>query len=346
MQLVKQVTKRLFEAGVITQIPENIDSAFYTKMVLKYQISKSIKQTGKVNVEMAKALNTSPWYQFKRIAATLDKYKTLAKTMPETYVWVNLPSFKMQVVNNDTTVIESKVIVGKVANKTPELNSEISNIVLYPTWSVPYSIAIKEMLPIAKRNPGYFAKRGFKVFNSRGKQVNPYSVNWSKYSKTVPFNFRQNEGGGNALGVIKFNFENPFSVYLHDTNQRYMFERTYRALSHGCVRVQLWDSVARYLIAQSRAYYPEYEVVNRDSITLTNDTITLSKTYLRDSAFIIADSLKRYMAKKKNMALLMSKRIPIFIRYYGCDTSDGKIVFYDDIYAEDKQVIDQFFAKK
>ena len=346
LQLVKSVMKRLYEAGVATTSSPKPDSITYVNTVTKYQKAKGLKPTGKVNNEMAKSLNTSDWYRFKRIAATLDKYKTLTTTLPETYVWVNLPSFKLKVVNHDTVVMTSKVIIGKTTNRTPELNSEISNIVLYPTWSVPYSIAMKEMLPIAKRNPGYFARRGFKVFNNRGKQVDPYSVNWSRYSKSVPFNFRQNEGGGNALGVIKFNFENPYSVYLHDTNQRYMFERDFRALSHGCVRVHLWDSVARYLITQSHAYYPNYDFLKKDSITPTNDTITYTQSILRDSSFIIADSLHRYMAKKKNMALLMQKKIPIFIRYYGCEAQDGKVVFFDDVYNEDKSVIDQYFSKK
>jgi L,D-transpeptidase YcbB len=345
-QYVKAITQRLYEAGFIENLPNKPDSSFLATAIIKYQKSKGLKVTGKPNAELVKNMNTSAWYQFKRIAATLDRFKTLPATLPETYVWVNLPSYKLKVVHHDTTVMTSKVIIGKTTNKTPELNSLISNIVLYPTWSVPYSIAIKEMLPIAKRNPGYFAKRGFKVFNNRGKLIDPYSVNWSKYSKNVPFSFRQNEGGGNALGVIKFNFENPYAVYLHDTNQRSLFERDFRALSHGCVRVHLWDSMARYLIKQSRAYFPNYETSKRDSITANNDTITLTNAVLKDNSYIIADSLHRYMAKKKNMALIMTDKVALYIRYYGCEAKDGKIVFFDDVYGEDKVTIDQYFSKK
>jgi L,D-transpeptidase YcbB len=346
IQFVKAITKRLYEGGILGDIPNRIDSGSLASAILKFQKAKGLKPTGRPSVDLVKAMNASDWYRFKRIAATLDRYKTLSATLPETYVWVNLPSYKLKVVDHDSIIMTSKVIIGKPTNKTPELNSEINNIVLYPTWSVPYSIAIKEMLPIAKRNPGYFAKRGFKVFNGRGKQVDPYSINWAKYGKSVPFSFRQNEGGGNALGIIKFNFENPYAVYLHDTNQRYLFDRDFRALSHGCVRVHLWDSMARYLISISKPYVSKYDYITKDSITAEGDTVSYTKAILRDSVVLVPDSLKSMMSKKKNTFLKMPKRIPIFIRYYGCEARDGKVVFFDDIYSEDKVVIDTYFSKR
>jgi L,D-transpeptidase YcbB len=346
-QAVRTIMRRLQEGGVIASAPAKPDSGFFATAISKFQKAKGIKATGKMTADLAREMNTSDWYRFKRAAVTMDRFKSLPEKMPDTYVWVNLPGYYARVIEKDTLVMQTRVVVGRPANRTPVLNSEISNIVLYPTWSVPYSIASKEMLPIAMRNPGYFARRGFKVFTSKGKQVDPYSINWRKYSaRNLPFRFRQNEGGGNALGVIKFNFENPYAVYLHDTNQRYLFERSSRALSHGCVRVQLWDSMARFLIARTRPYMPVYETINRDSITAAGDTITISKTTLKDSIHIVADSLKSVMAKKRNIALMMPKRIPIFIRYFSCEGVNGKLVFYEDVYNEDKVMIDRFFAKK
>jgi L,D-transpeptidase YcbB len=347
LQLVRSVMRRLNEAGITDNASARPDSSVYIAAVIRYQKSKGIKPTGKINAETVRNMNTSDWYRFKRLAATLDRYKTLPRQLPKTYIWVNLPGYYVRVMDKDSMVMESKVIVGKPANRTPVLNSEISNMVLWPTWSVPYSIATKEMLPIAKRNPGYFERRGFKVFDWRGRKVNPYSVNWNKYTgRSLPYRFQQNEGGGNALGVIKFNFENPYAVYLHDTNQRYLFSRSSRAMSHGCVRVQLWDSMAKFLIRRTKPYMPVYETFSRDSIVPAGDTIHISKTILKDSVFIIADSLKSIMAKRRNMALMMPEKIPIFIRYFGCEAIAGKVVFYEDIYNEDKTLIDKFFAKK
>jgi murein L,D-transpeptidase YcbB/YkuD len=346
MQLIRAVAKRLKESGLWNDNINNPDSNVLAKAIIRFQQQKGIKQTGKINGELIKKLNTNDWYLFKRIALTLDRYKTLQANLPETYVWVNLPSCKLKIMDKDSVIMTSKVIIGKTSNRTPELNSQIFNIVLYPTWSVPYSIAVKEMLPIAKRNPGYFAKKGFKIFDSKGKQVDPFSINWNKYGHNVPFNFKQNEGDGNALGVIKFNFENPYAVYLHDTNQRSLFDREYRALSHGCVRVHLWDSMAKYLIRKTKPYYPNYQIISRDSITPELDTITLTRTILKDSTYMIADSLKSFMAKKRHTVLNMPKRIPIFIRYFSCEGQEGKMVFFEDIYAEDKRFIDKYFAKK
>lgn len=347
MQSVRSIMRRLNEGGIISSAPSRPDSAFFASAISKYQKAKGIKPTGKMTADLAREMNTSDWYRFKRIAVTLDRYKTLPEKMPDTYIWVNLPGYYARVIEKDTLVMQTRVVVGRPANRTPVLNSEISNIVLYPTWSVPSSIATKEMLPIARRNPGYFAKRGFKVFDSKGRVVNPYSVNWSKYSgRSLPFRFRQNEGGGNALGVIKFNFENPYAVYLHDTNQRYLFERGSRALSHGCVRVQLWDSMARFIIARTRPYIPVYQTFTRDSITEAGDTLQLTRTVVKDSTFLVADSLKSLMAKKRNMPVILPKRIPIYIRYFGCEGNGSKMQFYDDIYLEDKTMIDKFFAKK
>lgn len=346
-QLVRTVMRRLSEAGIVNAPSNRPDSNTYYGAIARYQKAKGIKASGKMNEETARYMNTSDWYRFKRIAVTLDRYKALPKSLPHSYVWVNLPGYYARVIDKDTMVMETKVIVGRPANRTPVLNSEISNMVLWPTWSVPYSIATKEMLPIARRNPGYFARRGFKVFDSRGRKVDPYSINWNKYSgRSLPFSFRQNEGGGNALGVIKFNFENPYAVYLHDTNQRYLFDRKDRALSHGCVRVQLWDSMARFLIKRTKPYMPVYQTYSRDSIGPGGDTIHISKTVLKDSIMIVADSLKSVMAKRRNMALMMPERIPIYIRYFSCEAVGGKLVFYSDIYNEDKALIDKFFAKK
>lgn len=347
LQLVRMVMRRLSEGGLAESASNRPDSNQYSAAIARYQKAKGLKATGKLTTETVRHMNTSDWYRFKRIAVTMDRFKALPKNLPHSYVWVNLPGYYARVVDKDTMVMQTKVIVGRPANRTPVLNSEISNMVLWPTWSVPYSIATKEMLPIAKRNPGYFDRRGFKVFDSRGRRVNPHTINWAKYSgRSLPFRFQQNEGGGNALGVIKFNFENPYSVYLHDTNQRYLFERSSRALSHGCVRVQLWDSMAKFLIRRTKPYMPVYETYSKDSITAAGDTVNYSKTVLKDSVFIIADSLKSVMAKRRNMALMMPERIPIYIRYFSCEAVAGRLVFYEDIYNEDKTLIDKFFAKK
>jgi L,D-transpeptidase YcbB len=348
LSFVKTLAKRLTEAGYLDNGGKTPDSSSLASAIKKYQNAKGLKADGRFGDAVVKSLNNTDLNKFVRIAITLDRYKQLPDKMPETFVWVNLPGFNLEVWDHDTLAVTSDVIVGKPSTRTPVITSAIENIVLHPTWTVPYSIASKEILPSVQRNPGYLARRGFKVLDSRGRVVDPYSINWSKYSRSsLPYKFRQNNGAGNALGEIKFNFDNPHAVYLHDTNQRYMFSRTNKSLSHGCVRVKDWELLAKFLIRKTNPYIPVYETYSRDSIGQKGDTIRLSKTVLVDSFMVQADSLKPIMAKRKSTnTVIMPKKVPIFIRYFTCAGKNGKVVFYDDIYAEDKVLRDKYFADK
>src|SRR5678810_475737 len=99
-----------------------------------------------------------------------------------------------------------------------------------------------------KKDTGYLRKKGYMLLNSKNEEVSPDSVNWAKYEKKIPYKVIQGSGDDNALGVLKFNFPNKYSVYLHDTNQRSFFAQDTRALSHGCVRVQEWQKMAYYIM--------------------------------------------------------------------------------------------------
>jgi murein L,D-transpeptidase YcbB/YkuD len=320
---IKNLQKRLVEAGVIDFSNKLQDSTQLNNAIQKYQKQKGIKADGKLSAAVIKIMNTSDAERFKRIAITLDRYKQLPDTMPEKYIWVNLPAYYLWVVDHDTIALESKVICGKPDTRTPLLNSEITDMVTYPTWTVPTSIIAKQYLPKLKTNPGYLAKLGLKLVNSKGETVDAYSVNWSKYSRGIPFKVMQNSGDDNALGIFKFNFNNPYAVYLHDTNQRYLFKNSARALSHGCVRVQEWQELAFY-------------IARNDSMNIAG-TATLKYT---------TDSIKNWITTKQHRSIYVKNRLPIFIRYFSCEGKDGKIKFYDDIYGEDKVMREKYFADK
>src|SRR5205085_1475430 len=243
--------------------------------------------------------------------------------MPQKYIWVNLPSFLLTVWNADTLVFKSRIVCGKPATPTPEITSAISDIVIYPTWTVPESIITKEMLPGLKKNAGYLARKGLSLLNNKGEEVDPATVNWAKYSKVIPYKIQQGSGDDNALGVIKFNFSNPFAVYLHDTNQRYLFKNSSRALSHGCVRVQDWQKLAFYIVRNDSLLKPP-----ADSIRFTTDSIT------------------SWIAQKERHRVNLTYRFPLFIRYFGCEAINGSIKFYDDIYGLDKLMRDKYFSAK
>lgn len=320
---IKTLQKRLSESKCISFTNKLPDSTQLDSSIKKYQKQKAMKLDGKVSTALIKSLNNSDPERFKRIAITLDRYKILSDSMPEKYIWVNLPGYYLELWDHDTLVLVSKVICGKPDTRTPLLTSAISDMVIYPTWTVPTSIIAKQYLPKLKNNPNYLSRLGLKLVTEKGEAVDAGSINWSKYSKGIPYKVMQSSGDDNALGVMKFNFDNPYAVYLHDTNQRYLFKNASRALSHGCVRVQEWDKLAMYIAR--------------------NDSMNLK---LGDTLRYTTDSIHNWLAEKKHKRIVVKNQLPLFIAYFSCEGKDGKIKFYEDIYGEDKALREKYFSDK
>jgi L,D-transpeptidase YcbB len=312
----RSLTRRLQEVGYIDSSLTGIDTAVLAEAIRKYQHANGLKQTGRPSQEMVTMMDNTDWEKFKRIAINMDRYKLLPDTLPATYVWVNLPAFALQVINADTVVLESKVIVGAPKTRTPLLTSEISNFITLPQWTVPTSIIFKEMLPRIKENVNYLAKQNLMVVDDNDSIRNPLTINWSRLNKNnFPYQLKQRQGDDNSLGVMKFNFRNKYDVYLHDTNVRWMFDKTFRALSHGCVRVKQWQKLADFLIR--------------------NDTVRYHP-----------DSVRAWIDRKEKHTVYGFARVPIFLRYFTCEGRKGKILFHEDIYGEDKQLRNTYFANK
>ena len=323
LYFIKLLQKRLLEGNCIDSGFGLPDSARLFRAIKKYQLQNGLQADGKYGKNLINALNSNDTEKFKRIAITLDRYKQLPVKMPAKYIWVNIPGYYLRLINADTVVFDSKVIVGKPETRTPLLTSEISDMITYPTWTVPNSIIVKQYLPRLKNNPNYISKIGLKLLNNKGEVVDPNTVNWSKYSRGIPFKVMQGSGDNNSLGVLKFNFNNPYAVYLHDTNQRYLFKNASRALSHGCVRVQEWEKLAFYIAG--------------------NDSILSPR---KDSLKYTADSIKNWIGRKVRKHIDIKNHVPLFIRYFSCEGNSGIIKFYDDVYGEDKLLMEKYFAKK
>ncbi len=323
MAFYRSLHIRLLQAGVGDSTVRQIDSIIIRKEIKKYQQKEGLKTDGKPGPEVVNKLNLSDNEKFKRIAITLDRYKLL-KSLPPTFIWVNIPSFKLKVYRNDTMVLESKVIVGKPDTKTPLLKSAITDMVTFPKWTIPESIIKKDILPALKKNSGYLSLKGFSLVSSDGTVIDPYSVNWDKYKTGIPWKVVQGSGDDNALGIFKFNFNNPYSVYLHDTNQRYLFGNTYRALSHGCVRVQKWKDLAL--------------------IISDLDSVYLAKKGRQPS--YNADSINTWLHNNDRKRIMVYNHLPVYIQYFSCEPKDGKIFFYNDIYDNDQYLADKYFRRK
>ena len=315
-KFVAQIIKRSKEENLLPNDVTNLDSIELSNLVKKIQEKKNLEIDGKYGRQLILALNNTDSEKFLKIVINMDRLRRNREEYPNRYLWVNLPSFYLQVFENGETKIESKVIIGKPNTRTPLITSKINQITTYPTWTIPTSIISKEILPNIKKNNNYLNRKGYSIFDASGQKVNPDSVNWSSYEKGIPFKVVQPGGDANSLGIMKFNFPNKYSVYLHDTNQRSLFNNSFRSLSHGCVRVQNWDSLYQYIILSDKR-------ANDDDIA---------------SNGVLVDSVKTWLNAKKRRTVSIVNELPIYIRYYTAASKNGKIEFYEDVYGEDNKI--------
>lgn len=321
LRFIRTLTNRLRELNLITATDSaSADSLTLASAITRYQKKTGLVQDGKAGKSVVRMLNLSDRMKLKLAFVSLDKYKLLPDLMPQPHIWVNLPAFRLEVWDHDTLRLSSRIVCGKPVTPTPELTSAIYEMITYPTWTVPESIIRKEMLPGLKKNPNYLAKKGLTLLDREGNPVDPSTVNWTKYSKGIPYRIRQGSGDDNALGVLKFNFLNKHDVYLHDTNQRSLFGRSMRALSHGCVRVQQWDSLAR--------------LIARHDSTRRIPGSTLDYT---------VDSVRHWIAEKKRKRIAVKNTMPLFIRYLTCEGDQGILVVHEDIYGTDAALVERHF---
>jgi len=315
-KFISQIIKRSKEENFLAQEVTTLDSIQLSNLIKKIQEKKSLEVDGKYGRQLIFALNNTDHEKYLKLVINMDRLRRNREAYPNRYLWVNLPSFYLQVFENGVTKIESKVIIGKPYTRTPLITSKINQITTYPTWTIPTSIISKEILPNIKKNNAYLNRKGYSLYDATGKQVNPDSVNWSSYEKGVPFKVVQPGGDANSLGIMKFNFPNKHSVYLHDTNQRSLFNNSFRSLSHGCVRVQNWDSLYQYIILSDKK-------ANADDVASNNDVV---------------DSVKTWLSAKKRRTISVTNELPIYIRYFTAASRNGKIEFYEDVYGEDSKI--------
>jgi len=300
------VINRLVQSGHLDTTGVQPDSAMLKTGIKAFQKEFNIYPDGVAGKRTVMALNRSVHDWVMQAAVNLDRWRKLPDTLPMQYIMVNLPGYTLKVVDSGEVVLESRVIVGTPRTRTPLLNSYMTNFMMYPYWRVPYSIVFKEMLPAIQKNVGYLAAKNLEVIDKDGNTVDPSTIDWSKLGKgRFPYVLRQMDGIDNSLGVMKFNFRNKYSVYLHDTNNRGLFKNSMRAMSHGCVRVQQWDSLAQYL-------------VRADSIRHSGDSVRV------------------WLAREEKKQVDLPRHVPIYLRYFTAEGQHGNLVFFDDIYGEDK----------
>jgi len=247
----------------------------------------------------------------RKIRINIERIKLMKPGLGKTYALVNIPEFKVRIIENDKTSVEMKVITGKRGHETPIFSENLRYITLNPTWNVPDSIARNEIIPKTLRNPGYLKSHRLVMRKDYSLDSPALSFNAAQARNyvggkgPVPFKFIEIPSNRNALGRVKFIFPNHHSVYMHDTPTKSLFKRKTRAFSHGCVRLE------------KPQYMLEY----------------ISKNY---TAHDYADVMEKYNSMKTHY-LKIVKPLPVHTAYLTTYVDDnGQLLSLGDIYGYDK----------
>jgi murein L,D-transpeptidase YcbB/YkuD len=254
--------------------------------LIRFQERNGLKADGNVTLKTVERLNISVGERIASLSLNLERLRVSLRHQPATRIDVNLPAAMAVLYRDGEAVLSMNVVVGAVDHETPELSSVIDTIVLNPTWTVPNSIIQNEIRPILKRDKKYLKRN---------------HMYWLKDQLV------QEPGAFNALGQIKFDFPNKYSVYLHDTPARKLFTDPERAASHGCVRLERPLELAVALLEGDS---------NWDRETLT-----------------------RSIATGLTKRILLKQRMPVVIGYQTAFADrDGTAYFRPDIYGRDTKL--------
>lgn len=296
-------------------LKDALDPEFFdpdlVEAVRRFQRRHGLNDDGVVGWRSRAALNVAVDRRILQLRAALERWRWMPRGLGSSYVLVNVPAYRLWFYENGEPILTMRTIVGKYKRPTPTFSASISYFVLRPKWYVPNSIAVKDLVPKAQEDPEYFLKGGYVIREKEtGEAVDPRVVDWSAHGEHKPFPYRlvQGAGGQNALGDIKFMFENPYGVYLHDTSSRRLFAKDNRAFSSGCVRVEKPLELASKILSKGDRTSPE--------------------------------AVKAMIGRShKNKHLALTHEVPLYVVYLTAWADEENIYFYDDVYRRDPKLL-------
>lgn len=301
--------KRLIVSGDLAA--EKASGAFDQDLadgVKRFQARHGLAPTGTMTPRTLAAMNVPVQKRIKQLEASLERLENTNFSFGQRYVVVNIPAAFAEAVENDLVVRRYRVIVGKTEKPSPTLTAQITGVVLNPTWTVPSSIARTEISAHMRKDPTYLSRMHMEVLDGHDNPIDPHSVDWSG-THAPNFTVRQQNGTFNALGAVKIDMPNSYSVYMHDTNQRNLFNDDYRFDSHGCSRVDNVRDLAAWLLKDQ----PKWA-----------------------RAAIDAD-----IATGQHQEVAMARKVPVaWIYLTAWMTKDQTIQFRNDIYNQDEQLLE------
>ena len=263
--------------------------------VAKFQQRYGLKEDSIAASAVLSEMNEPVSKRIRQIMINMERSRWIPRPGKGAYVLVNIPAYKMYVFEGEKVKFSMNAVVGSTLHNTVIFNGQLETIAFSPYWNVPYSITKNEM----GRTAAYFSKRNMEIIG--------------RYSDGLPI-VRQKPGPSNALGGVKFLFPNSYSIYMHDTPSKNLFNETKRAFSHGCIRLGEPAKFAQYLLA----YDPKWTV----------------------------DSINKAMHRSTELQIKIKDKVPVFIGYFTAWVDgEGRLNFRDDLYGHDKKMGDHLFTK-
>lgn len=325
--VIQQIRNRLNQLGyfVSNDGGNRFDSEFETVIKL-YQAKNGLKSDGIIGTrsEVLRGLNTTVSQRIAQVEVTMEKLRWLPKNVEPRHIFVNLATTEFRLQDETGEVFNFNTVAGQPFRRTPSMRDQITFVNLNPTWTVPHSIAIKDKLPKLKEDPFYLDKHDMYLFDANTDQrVDPATIDWlNMVPKMFSYYIRQNPGPDNALGVVKFPLQNPWAIYMHDTNERNLFEENERHRSSGCVRLEKPLELAAYLLQDQ----PEW------SLQAIQDFVPMTK-----------EDKPRELERK----VYLKRPMPVYFMYLTVEKNEnGSLRFVDDVYGQDARLNKALANKK
>jgi murein L,D-transpeptidase YcbB/YkuD len=309
---------------------ENLYDLGVQEAVAEYQRKNGFRPDGMVGARTRAALNgvglqrpAAFGSEETRLVINMERWRWMPEDLGEFHVWDNIPEYQTRVLKRGQVVHQGKIIVGKPETQTVIFSANMRYVIFGPEWGVPDSIKRKEILPHLRpsfETGGFFGFGGFGSTDTRilekhnlrvtlnGRPVDASQIDWSTVD-IRKYSFIQPAGPGNVLGAVKFRFPNKHDIYMHDTPQRELFEKTVRTFSHGCMRVHNPGRLAEVLLEEDKGW----------------------------SAARVRELMARG-AEGSSYEATLSKQVPVHVTYFTMVAGeDGEIRSFGDIYGHDKR---------
>ncbi len=367
-KMILLLCQRLQLTGELPQDFEHTDTLTEAVMaaVNLFRVNNAIPESPHLDVETVEKLNRPISYYIDKLSVNMERLRW--KVLPqkgEDYIAVNLPDFSLSVFRQGAKVLTTNVCCGKsqdpkgdderyknglirpFKSETPLLASEITRIVLNPEWNIPYSILKDEYYPkLLKSNTAVINKEHLYVIQAKSKKnIIPDSIDWHKVNRrNIPYRLIQSSGKYNALGLVKFDFANSESVYLHDTNNKSAFKRRKRAISHGCVRVENPFDLAAIIYEMNEfdeQRIEELGIIVGNAPTTEDGEEFLKNKEEREEKYYqnLSAEKKHFYRKTRPTSIHLENTMPLYIEYYTCFVGDNDYIQYrDDVYYKDENI--------